>query len=495
VVILAMHSHFLPELSELWWMLIPFLACLVLSINHVYLGIHVIARKVIFVDLALAQIAALGATYALTLGYDPNTDSLKVSLFSLAFTFVGAGAFAIARMRREKIPQEAFIGIIYAAASAAAILILSKSATGGEELKHMLVGDVLLVSLPSVLNMVLLYGAIGIFHVIFRRKFLAISMDPLKAEASGINVRLWDILFYMSFGLVITKSVAIVGVLLVFSYLVVPAVIAQMWTDTVRGRLLLGWLAAILASISGILWSFYSDYPTGPAVVVMLGIFLIASSIIYYIRNSQNKFRAVATVAGLLLFGILFLGGLNLFKKVVPEPPTAKIDVVGMFLKELSTDNKASQLDSISHLQQMKDSRIVPALDSLLVRTQSDEVVEAIATALSSQKDSRAIPTLRKAAAGLYDYFLKLTIAEAQLNVGDKEGFATLIGILEKDDAGYARHQAIDLLEKRSGQKFEYNPEEPVTANAAALRKIKEWYSTVGIRLSPNAKGQLVNPQ
>jgi zinc/manganese transport system permease protein len=489
-----MHNHLLPELAELRWMLVPFLACLVLSINHVYLGIHVIARKVIFVDLALAQIAALGATYALTLGYDPNTDSLKVSLFSLAFTFVGAGAFAIARMRREKIPQEAFIGIIYAAASAAAILILSKSATGGEELKHMLVGDVLLVSLPSVLNMVLLYGAIGIFHVVFRRQFLLISIDPMKAEDSGINIRFWDILFYMSFGLVITKSVAIVGVLLVFSYLVVPAVIAHMWTETVRSRLLLGWLMAILASIFGILWSFYSDYPTGPAVVVMLGIFLIVSGIIYYIRNAPKKSRAMATVAGLTLLGILFLGGLNRFKKVAPEPTMAKLDVVEMFLKELTTDNRASQLDGISHLQVMKDSRIVPALDSLLVRTQSDEVVEAIATALSKLRDSRAIPTLRKAADGIYDYFLKLTIAEAQLNVGDHEGFHTLIGILEKDDAGYARHQAIDLFEKRSGQKFGYDPDASVAANEAALRKMKEWYSAAGSRMSPKAKGKPENP-
>jgi zinc/manganese transport system permease protein len=137
-------------------------------------------------------------------------------------TNVGAGAFAIARMRKEKIPQEAFIGIIYAAASAAVILILSKSATGGEELKHMLVGDVLLVSLPNVAGMALLYGSIGIFHVIFRRKFLAISLDPESAESSGMNIRFWDILFYMSFGLVITKSVAVVGVLLVFSCLLVP---------------------------------------------------------------------------------------------------------------------------------------------------------------------------------------------------------------------------------------------------------------------------------
>jgi zinc/manganese transport system permease protein len=472
-----MHNHFLPELTELRWMLVPFLACLVLSINHVYLGIHVIARKVIFVDLALAQIAALGATYALTLGYDPNADSLKISLFSLAFTFAGAGAFAIARMRKEKIPQEAFIGIIYAAASAAAILILSKSATGGEELKHMLVGDVLLVSLSSVLNMALLYGSIGIFHFIFRKKFLAISLNPEHAEASGINIRFWDILFYMSFGLVITKSVAIVGVLLVFSYLVVPAVIAQMWSDSIRGRLFLGWLVAILASTLGILWSFYSDYPTGPAVVVMLGLFLASSSIFYYLLNAPSKLKALATVAGIIIFGILFLGGLGHFKKAVPAAANLRPDIVDMFLKELSSEDKATQLDGIRHLAEMTDPRIVPALDSLLVRTSSDEVVEAIANAMRQQKDARAIPALRKAAAGIHDFFLKLTIAEAQLSVGDSEGFSTLIGILGEDDAGYARHQANELLETKSGQKFGYNPDLPVSANDPAIRKMHNWYS------------------
>jgi len=475
-----MDSHMLHILMELKWMLIPFLACLVLSINHVYLGIHVIARKVIFVDLALAQIAALGATYALTLGYDPNTDSLKVSLFSLAFTFVGAGAFAIARMRKERIPQEAFIGIIYAAASAAAILILSKSASGGEELKHMLVGDVLLVTLPSVLNMALLYGSIGIFHVIFRKKFLAISMDPEHAENSGLNVRFWDILFYMSFGLVITKSVAIVGVLLVFSYLVVPAVLAHMWSDTIRGRLLLGWGIAILASTFGIVWSFYSDYPTGPAVVVMLGIFLIASSIVYYLQHSRDKLRAVSIVAGLTIFGVVFIGSLNHFKKAEMEAPAAKTDIVNMFLRELITDNQSSQLDAVKHLQEMSDPRIIPALDALLARTSSDEVVEAVVTAISRQKDARAVPALRKAAGGIYDFFLKLTIAEAQLNLGDTEGYATLIGILKEDDAGYARHQASDLFEKRSGRVFTYNPDLPVAANSSALAQMREWYSTIG---------------
>lgn len=395
----------MPLLLQLKWMLIPFLACLVLSINHVYLGIHVIERKVIFVDLALAQIAALGATYALTLGYDPNYDAFKVSLFSLAFTFVGAGAFAIARMRKEKVPQEAFIGIIYAAASAAAILILSKSATGGEELKHILVGDVLLVSLSAVGQMALLYGAIGIFHVIFRKKFLAISLNPEAAEASGINIRFWDILFYMSFGVVITKSVAIVGVLLVFSYLVVPAVIAQMWSHTIRGRLLLGWGVAILASLLGIIWSFHSDYPTGPAVVVMLAFALILASIIYYIIHAPGKGKAIAVVCGILAFGIFFFEGLSHFKKQVPESES-KLSPVELFLNELKEGEEPHQLDAVKHLGDMHDPQIVPALMELLGKTKSEELIETIVEALESKKIHARLLRCRKLPKGITMTFL-----------------------------------------------------------------------------------------
>jgi len=333
----------------------------VLSIKHVYLGIHVIARKVIFVDLVLAQIAALGATYSLTLGYDPLGDSFAVLLFSLAFTFVGAAVFAMARMRKEKVPQEAFIGIIYATASAGAVLILSKSATGGEELKHMLVGDLLLVSAPAVVNMAILYSAIGLFHVIFRRQFLTISFHPEVAVAEGLNVRFWDTLFYMSFGLVIVKSVAIVGVLLVFSYLVVPAVIAQMWCARVRDKLLAGWLAAILASTFGIVWSFYSDYPTGPAVVLMLTAFLVVSGVVYYLWHVPVKSRAVATVTAVALFALLFVSGLSRFQKTAPAT-AAKLAPIDLFLNQLQQHEESQQLDSVSHLGEMHDSRIVPAL-------------------------------------------------------------------------------------------------------------------------------------
>lgn len=460
---------------DLKLMLIPFAACLVVSILHVYLGIHVISRKVIFVDLALAQIAALGATYAVTLGYDALTDSFKVSLFSLVFAFVGAGAFAIARMKKERVPQEAFIGIIYAAASALAILILSKSATGGEELKHMLVGDLLLVSKQTVINVAILYAVIGIFHIVFRKKFLAISLDPEAAETSGLKVRFWDVLFYMSFGIVITKSVSMVGVLLVFSYLVVPAVIAQMWSNTIRGRLLLGLVMALLASIVGIRWSFVSDYPTGPAVVVTLALFLVLASIVYYIKNAPAKVKALGNVAAITVFAMLFVGGVSYFKKNAAADQTQASSPVEILLKELNGDEEAHQLDSISHLSQIKDPRIVPAMSALLQKTSSEQVVEAVVDALGQQKDPRAVPALKLAAAKDYDPFLKYNIARAQLQVGDKSGFKTLTAILKNDDAGFARQQAHELLEAQTNQKFGYDPQKSVAENKEPLKKIDDW--------------------
>ena len=461
---------------ELKWMLIPFLACFVLSAILIYLGIHVITRKVIFVDLALAQIAALGATYGVTLGYDPNSDSLVVSLFSLAFTFVGAGAFAIARMRRERVPQEAFIGIIYAVASAAAILILSKSATGGEELKHMLVGDILLVSLPTVIQMAILYAGIGIFHLIFRKHFLAISLDPEGAEACGMNIRLWDVLFYMSFGVVIVKSVAIAGVLLVFSYLVVPAVVAQMFSDTVMGRLFLGWLVAILASMLGILWSFYVDYPTGPAVVVMLGLFLVFFSVVYYVQHAPAKKRAVVNVVAMALFGALFFSGLAYFRKSTAPAAASRSSATDLLLGELKTGEEVHQLDAVSHLAEMSDPRIVPALADLLAASRSEQVVEAAVEALRKQQDPRGAPALRQAARGSYDDFLKLSIARAQLELGDRDGFATLIRILKNDESPFARKQANEMLETQAGRRFGYDPEKRAAENRAALKKIEEWW-------------------
>src|SRR2546425_8350314 len=197
------------------FLLAPFLASLILTGIHAYLGVHVVERGVIFVDLSLAQIAAFGSTIALLMpvtGGDPHAPI--VYWISLAFTFLGAAVFSTIRSRRARIPQEAIIGICYAVASAASILAMSKATSESEHLKDMLVGNILAVSWPEVGKTALLYGAIGVFHYLFRDKFLAISMDHQAAEARGIPVRFWDFLFYASFGFVVTSSVAIAGVLL-----------------------------------------------------------------------------------------------------------------------------------------------------------------------------------------------------------------------------------------------------------------------------------------
>jgi len=458
-------------------MIAPLLACLILSITHVYFGIHVVARKVIFVDLALAQIAALGATYATTLGYDANNagDKLAVALYSLAFTFVGAGLFAIARMRKERVPQEAFIGIVYAAASATAVLILSKSPTGGEELKHMLVGDVLLVSMPTIAFDAVLYSLVLIFHFIFRKKFLAISIDAEAAQASGINIRVWDMIFYMSFGVLVTQSVSIAGVLLVFSYLVIPAVIAQMWRDSIIGRLVLGWTVAISASVVGILWSFYADYPTGPAVVMTLAAFLIVSGATYSVVHAEARARAAVNVAAMILIGIAFMGVMSRFRKVEVQDAVAAASPVEILLEELRHDDTASQLDAISHLAEMNDARIVPALSDLMARSNSEQVVESIAQAMEQKKDAKATPALEKALARDFDPFLKLSIAKALVGLNNQTGYSALVEILKNDEAGFARSQALDLIKTKAGSDFGYNPEKTAAENKDALIHIEDW--------------------
>jgi zinc/manganese transport system permease protein len=261
------------------FLLWPFVASLILTGIHAYLGVHVVERGVIFVDLALAQIAALGATIAILVGMDPHGGGAY--WLSLGFTFVGAGIFAFARTRRGHIPQEAFIGIAYAVASATAILAMSKATGETEHLKDMLVGNILAVDRHEVIKTAILYGAIGLFHYIFRRRFLLISTDPAKAEAQGMSIRFWDFLFYASFGFVVTSSVAIAGVLLVFCYLIVPSVGAMLFADRVGRRLAIGWTMGTLVSALGVYFSVLLDLPTGATIVCTFGAVLVVMFFIH----------------------------------------------------------------------------------------------------------------------------------------------------------------------------------------------------------------------
>jgi zinc/manganese transport system permease protein len=268
-------------------LLAPFVACLILTGIHCYLGIHIVSRGVIFVDLALAQVAALGSTIALLAGYE--LQSTEAYLFALGFTFIGAGLFAVGRVRDESVPQEAIIGIVYAVSSAAAILVLDKAPHGGEAIKDMLVGSILFVTWPQIIKITGIYLAVGLLHFILRKKFLLISMNPGLAKQSGLWIRFWDFIFYITFGFVVTSSVRIAGVLLVFSYLVVPAVCAMLFVKNVTPRLLIGWGLGFAASVLGLYASAKWDLPTGASVVTVFGLILIFCSIVKYLARKQTR--------------------------------------------------------------------------------------------------------------------------------------------------------------------------------------------------------------
>ena len=271
------------------FLLAPFIASLILTGIHAYLGVHVVERGVIFVDIALAQIAALGAIVAILLGMDVHGHGAY--WVSLAFTFMGAAIISVLRTRDSRIPQEAIIGITYAVASAAAILAMSKAVGETEHLKDMLVGNILSVSWPEVGKTAVLYSIVGVFHYIFRKKFLAISMDSKAAEANGINVRWWDFLFYVSFGFVVTSSVSIAGVLLVFCYLIVPSVGAVLFTKSIGKRLAIGWTMGTLVSGLGVYLSLILDVPTGATIVCTFGVVLLlmaAARVLFFRKKSAD---------------------------------------------------------------------------------------------------------------------------------------------------------------------------------------------------------------
>ncbi len=261
-------------MEALEFMAAPFAACLVLAAMHAYLGLHVLLREVIFVDLALAQIAALGSVVALAVtGQHPGTPTSYV--YSLLFALLGAAIFSLTRTREGRVPQEAIIGITFVIASAAAILVADQAPEGAEQIKDVLAGAILWVSWPKVLNLLLIYIAIGVFHYLFRRRFMLISEHPEQAYREGMNVLLWDFLFYASFAVVITLSVAVAGVLMVFSYLVAPAIIALAVSSRWGVRIAIASATSVVASGLGLFASYRWDFPSGPAIVCALALLLL----------------------------------------------------------------------------------------------------------------------------------------------------------------------------------------------------------------------------
>jgi zinc/manganese transport system permease protein len=268
----------------------PMVACLILPPLLVYFGLHIIRREVIFVDLALAQVATLGACVAILFHFDPH--DWQSYAFSVGFTLVGAAIFTLTRTREhEQVPQEALIGIVYVVSAAGGILLLNNSPHGNEELKQTLVGELLYLQTPAqVFKPFALYALIGVVHFIFRDKFLMISFDPARAEKEGLSLRGWDFLFYALFGAVVTTFVHIGGVLLVFSYLIIPAVCANFLARKLSLLFVIGCSVATVGSLVGLYSSYTFNWPIGAAIVCVLGLMLVAT--IGFVRFKDRRNRA-----------------------------------------------------------------------------------------------------------------------------------------------------------------------------------------------------------
>src|SRR3954453_12176836 len=261
------------------------MACVLLPWLLVYLGLHVVQRGIIFIDIAMAQMASLGICLALLLGREP--DDWGTLVIALVVTLLAAGLFAMTGKRATAVPQEAIIGITYVVAAAVSVLMLSRSAHGNEEIRNMLVGDITVVRADEVWRCFAVFAVVGIVHFFLRKPFLLVSFERERAYDAGLRVRWWDFLFYALFGIVVTIFVRVAGVLLVFSYLIVPAVCAVTLARRVSVRLLIGWGISLVGGIGGLILSFWGDFPSGAAIVCTFGVLLIIASLVALLKPGR----------------------------------------------------------------------------------------------------------------------------------------------------------------------------------------------------------------
>lgn len=369
---------------EIFFIMLPaFCECLVLVGIHSYLGLHVIKRKVIFVDLALAQIAAMGTTIAFLFGIAPSSHSAY--WFSLVLTAVGALIFSLCRAKNDKIPQEAVIGLVYALSAAAGILIIDKAPEGASHLKHMLIGSILWVKWETIIEAAIIYALLGMFHYIFRRKFILISENPEKAFAAGVHVHFWDFLFYLSFGIIITHSVGTAGVLLVFVFLVAPAIMALMITDRWLWQLVIGWTMGFIVSALGLWISYVADLSTGPAVITIYGLVLLVMVTLWHHIKAKDHWQALRQTCTIVcLFGVLFaiLFAMGKFLRPSPEQHvpenSAAAKAVGGDLdisKEVARLQAMEESSLQSYFQELSD---ITTLQKLFTHVEDQQIQTAI---------------------------------------------------------------------------------------------------------------------
>ncbi len=409
------------DISPWRLMALPFIECLVLVGIHSYLGLHVIRRQVIFVDLSLAQIAALGTTIGFLLGIHPH--GVGAFLFSLSFTFLGAAVFAITRTRKARVPQEAIIGLVYAMAAALMILVIDRAPHGAEHIKEVLTGSILWVKGSEVLSATVAYAVIGVFHFVFRKRFMAITDDPEGAREQGVNVVLWDLIFYMTFGFVITFSVNTAGVLLVFVFLVVPAVIGTAITDNFKHQLLIGWVMGTLVSGLGLVASYVLDLPAGPAVVSFYGVVLLLVALTLYVVRSPSSLRALGHVGMgcvVLLMVVGYFHGLRALVNAVPGWKRGEHHEV-----QPTAPGQARKKTAVGRLD---------ALD-----------LEAKEKAVKKMKN---LAKLKRFFSKAHTPGAKLNLAERVAQLNSREGAKLLMKVLSSDAPIFFRNTALERLSK-----------------------------------------------
>jgi zinc/manganese transport system permease protein len=477
---------------------LPLLSCLAVSGVLVYLGMHVVERKVIFVDLALAQIAALGVMWAILMGYDHETDTLPVSLYSLAFTALGALVFSITRTRHERVPHEALIGIIYVAASAGGLVLADRFALGTEALKELIAGRVALVTPEIVGKLAVTCAVVGAVFVGLHRRLMRISTDPAAAEAAGMFLRGWDFLFYLLFGVLITQCVSVLGVLPVFAYLVIPAVAAAFLFTSVLARLIFGWLFAGAISVIGLETARLSQLDPGPTIVCLFAAALVVLGVGLFLRAHRFAPRMIGRVAGFAVLCAVFLAGTLMFRKTAPtdeldtavgfartgDPtrlrqalasfrrfPDAQARWLPLVLPMLQDPDRVARGEAVGLLGEVHARGAVPGLAARLAVETDEEIREGVVRALRSIGDPGAVHALAEAAAHEHEPDLVVATAAAAFELAGPGQDAelrrvadALVQVIADDGAPRAaRRDAADALRAH----VEIDPEvrdDPATA-------------------------------
>lgn len=481
-------------------MALPFLACLLLAGIHVYLGLHVLERKVIFVDLALAQIAALGAVYGVLLGYHIHEDPWVIKGYSLAFAFLGAALFSVTRMRSERVPHEAIIGITYAVALAASILGSSHLPHGSEEVSELLAGSILWVTKETIVVTGVLYLAIGAFHFVFRKKFFEITLQGHGEGEQGrqdARTRLWDFLFYFSFGFVVTSSVSIAGVLLVFSFLVIPAVLAMLFAKRIGTRLLIGWSVGTAASFVGCVVSYEADLPSGPTIVLSFASFLVVAAVFRFVFVGSSIWRQLVKVGSGVGVLVVFVAvtwsfrhteDRKLLEMISCPAKSERMIAVGILrsdpeawaevgeekirlLEDPELEIRLGMLEVVSHY---RDGEMVTGVQRLL-NDRDDVVREEAVRCLRVLGKEEARGALFSAFDVEEDEYIQVEIAEALLELGDRRGLSFLIGLMDTGETDFVRRDAYEHFSSHAEVPFSFRSGLSAETNDDEVRPFRDW--------------------